>query len=433
MTIDRPNVVLVSIDSLRADHSGYLGDDRGLTPTLDSLAEAGVAYETAISPGPRTFSTMPAVFTGHHQTTQSLEGYPGSSKWEQRLSAIDAHLGRHGSLPERLQERGYDTAGFSPNPWTSSASGFDRGFDHFVDISGGEGDGLLYGLADRLPVDTESRPVELALNMATGQSFFCLWENFYDRILAVTDRLEEPFFLWVFLLDTHYPFIASRRHRTEQSLLGMYYSAYRSEGAMRGTTDSLSPSLHESLQRSYRDTVRATDDFLTHLLDDLSAADPVTLVHSDHGESFGEHGSYGHHRGEVYEENIHVPYVVHNAGASATVEDPTSLVSIHDTVLSIVDRGTFDPHAATDGPVFAADVRGTSRTARGERYKYVDDEAGERLFDLAADPEERQDVCGERREQCSDMARTLDGFDDHVAEMETLGRAAATVAAERSL
>jgi len=420
------------MDSLRADHCGYLGDDRGLTPTLDSLADAGVAYETAISPGPRTFSTMPAVFTGHHQTSNSLAVYPGETAWERRLAAIDVHLGRHGSFPERLSDLGYDTAGISPNPWTSSASGFDRGFDHFVDFSGSDDDGLLHGIADRLPVDTERRSVEMLLNMVAGKSFFTQWENFYDRLRQLTERLSEPYFLWVFLLDTHYPFITSRTHRTEQSLLGMYYSAYRSEGAMRGNTDSLAPGVAASMERSYRDTVRASDDFLTHLLDDLSSADPVTVVHSDHGESFGEHGAYGHHRGDVYEENVHVPFVVHNAGVEATISEPTSLASIHDTVLSVARQGTFDPHASTEPQVVASDVRGSSRAARGERYKLVETETGDRLFDLATDPEELRDVSAESEAIKRDLADTLESFDDHVTEVESLGRAAATVAAQRS-
>lgn len=430
MTSDRPNIIFVSMDSLRADHCGHLGDERGLTPTLDWLAEEGVAYETAIAPGPRTFSTMPAVFTGHHQATNNVDNYPGSTQWEQRLAAIEAHLGRYSSLPERLRRLGYSTAGLSPNPWTSSASGFDRGFDRFVDFSGNEGGGLLHKIADRLPaLDTNDRTVELILEMLSGKSFFTQWGDFYDEIEAVRSQLTEPYFLWVFLLDTHYPFITSRAYREEQSMLGMYLSTYRSADAMRGNTDSLSERAQASLERSYRDAVRASDEFMARLLADRSADDPVTILHSDHGEAFGEHGSYGHHHGHVFEENIHVPYVVHNAGVEQDVSGPVSLCSIPDTTMTIASRGTFDPHESTEPHVYSSNVRGNRRAVRGERFKYVESGGERMLFDLTSDPEEQDDVTNERASIRREFENYLTSYEAHLDQLEELGHTARSIAA----
>jgi len=448
MTDSRQNLVLVSIDSLRADHCGYLGDDRGLTPTLDEMAGDGVAFEAAVAPGPQTFSSMPAVFTGvPRPADETLDGYPGDSHWERRLAAVDEHLARHPSLPERLRERGYATAGFSPNPWTSTASGFDRGFDRFVDVSGHEGDGRLRRLAERAPlVDTDSKRVELALDALTGSSFFASWESFYDRVDAARRRLPEPYFLWVFLLDTHFPFLPGRAHRVESSLFGSYLATLRSEGAMRGDETELSPSVGEAVRRSYRDTVRAVDAFLDRLRADAAGDDPAIVVHADHGESFGEHGNYGHHHREVYEENVHVPYVVDGVEVTARVTDPTSLTTIPDLALSLAEGGRIEVpeltgsrrldragsarlDRANDAPPVARSECGAHRAVRGRRYKCVDGRDATALYDLRTDPDETEDVAAANPELVRGARERLARAEGHADEHAALAVAARVFAA----
>ena len=430
---DRPNIVMVSIDSLRADHCGFLGDDRGLTPTMDRLATEGVAYETAIAPGPQTFSSMPEVFTGGPRPPTSLTSYPQASHWERRLAAIDTHLSRNASLPERLAARGYETAGITPNPWTAAAAGFDRGFDHFEDVSTSDSSGWLAALAERLPkVDTDARPVQLVLNMAAGSEFFAQSETLNRQIKQVRRRLSEPYFLWVFVLDTHFPFLPSRRQREEQSLLGTYYSAYRSSEPMRGNAEGMSDRVRRSVLRSYRDTVRTSDAFLDRLRSELAADDPVLLVHSDHGESFGDHDNYGHHHRELYEENVHVPYLIHNAGISTTVTAPTSLRSIPETAVAIAE-GTFSPGTDSDRWAIATSECGTHRAVRGSRYKYIESEGDGELFDLDADPDETENIAGEVPEQSRRLHRQLRRREAHTTETRRLQRATSRVVANGDL
>jgi arylsulfatase len=429
------NVVLVSMDSLRADHCGFLGDDRGLTPTMDHLASTGVSFEAAVAPGPQTFSSMPAAFTGRHRKPGPLDEYPGETHWQRRLAAIDDHLGRYTSLPEQLQELGYSTAGFSPNPWTSTASGFDRGFDHFTDLAGEADDGLIRRLANGLPgIDDSNKAVELALDLLTGSSFFTPWEAYYDQIQAVREQLTEPYFLWVFLLDTHYPFLPSRKHRQEQSFYGMVSSARRSEKVMRGRADTMSERTCASMQRSYRDTVRSVDTFLDRLRTDLAGDDPAMIVHSDHGESFGEHGNYGHHHRQLYEENVHVPYVVHDGHREATVSDPTSLATIPEVTLSIARTGGFEPATAAHPTAVATSEGGTNRAVRDRQFKYIEHGDERSLFELPLDAEESRDVSGEYPGRCAESASQLDRFERHRAEMAAVSRAAGVVAsAEKAM
>ena len=434
MSADSPNIVLVSIDSLRGDHCGFLGDDRGLTPTMDRLAEEGVAYNNAVAPGPQTFSSMPSVFTGRARPPTTLETYPQESHWERRLAAIDDHLARNASLAERLRDRGYETAAVTPNPWTSTASGFDRGFDQFVDCSEtGEGS-LLRRIAERVPgLDTDTRAVELVLNMVSGSEFFSQWETLYDDIERAREQLSEPYFLWVFILDTHYPFIASRAHRREQTLLGSYYNTYRSSDPMRGNGGELSSRVRESMGRSYRDTVRASDAFVERLHSDLAADDPVLVVHSDHGESFGEHGNYGHHHREVYEENVHVPYFVHNAGVSADIDEPTSLTTVYDTALTIARDGTFDPGDTTQPSVVASSECGRNETMRGERFKRVELDDERLLFDLERDPDELSDVTGTYPQHATELDHRLRRHERHTTETNRIHQATRLLAAREHL
>lgn len=425
----RPNIVLVSIDSLRADHCGFLGDERGLTPTMDALAGEGVTFENAISPGPQTFSSMPAVFTGHHRPSVDPDVETTTSHWERQLRLVDRHLDRHGSVAEALRDLGYATAGFSPNPWTSRSAGWDRGFDHFSDLSGEEG-GRFRRFLERIPgIDTDRKPVELAVGLMTGSSFFARWEGYYDDVVDLVERLPEPYFLWVFVLDTHFPFAASRRYRAEASLLETYVANVRAGRAMRDDDGELPDAVRTSVRRSYRDAVRATDAFLARLQDDLAEDDPVLFVHSDHGESFGEHGNYGHSHAELFEENVHVPYFVHGTDATGEIEAPTSLASIYDAVVSTARRGSFEPAETVSDVVFAKNVYGSTRTARDRRFKLVERRDGELLIDLETDPDERVDRSNERQGRKADLAEAVEKFERRVAEADRLAGASRAVAA----
>lgn len=425
-----PNVVLVSIDSLRADHCGFLGDDRGLTPTLDGLAEEGLSFQNAIATGPQTFSSMPAVFTGYHRPWTTLQSNTELDHWERRLVSIQDHLERHATLPEQLQTLGYTTAGISPNPWTSSNSGWDRGFDHFQDLSDTGKKSRLERVIDRVPgIDSDSKSVELATMFLSGRSFFTQWEEFYEQITETVRDLPEPYFLWVFVQDAHFPFITRRSHREEQSVLEMYRSVYRAEAAMRGDVDSLPGDALEAVKRSYRDSVRAVDAFLAELTSDLASDDPVTFVHSDHGESFGDHGCYGHHHRRVYEENVHVPFVVHNAGTSGTVTSPTSLATIYDAVVATGRQEPLDPTTLTDTAVVTSSECGRNRAVRSSQFKYIDGDSGQNLYDLESDPDETRDLTSVRPDLKREYERSLRSFANRQEDVEQLSLAASQVAA----
>jgi arylsulfatase len=206
-----------------------------------------------------------------------------------------------------------------------------------------------------------------------------------------------------------------------------------SEKAMRGNAETMPAGVCESLRRSYRDTVRSVDRFVETLRADSADDDPALFVHSDHGESFGEHGNYGHHHRQLYEENVHVPYLVHNAGSDATIDDPVSLATIPEVALSLADDGTVDPRIATTPTVVATSETGGNRAVRDRRFKYLDSDTEQALFDLREDPGESTDVSDAHRDRCQRGRNRLDRFERQREEIAAVSRAARAVAARDDL
>lgn len=311
------NVVLLTVDSLRADYCGFVSDGRATTPRFDRRVDESVVFESAISPGTGTAYSMPAAFTGV-DTIADVEDFETHRAW------LRWHMSQFRSIPEWFAERGYETIGFSPNPYTSRAFGFHRGFDHFEDFLGGDSRLDLRGAVTSRWVEGESvDALRFGLNMVGLGDLSTTWERYYDAIVERVNRASEPFFLWVFLLEPHWPYRPPSRYR-EPSRLAMYRHNWRRSNASSGDPGPESAAVLRSL---YEGTIRHVDEFVDRLAGDLAAADPAYVLHGDHGEAFGEHGVFGH-TPHTYEENVRVPLVVWNTGESATVESPVSLTSL---------------------------------------------------------------------------------------------------------
>lgn len=130
---DHPNIVLVTIDSLRADKTG-LTPGKSFTPNLDQIANEGISYSNAVAPGPSTYESMPSIWTGELMGTVETDEDSELGKLSRRKQA---HL-RSTTLVEELDRLGYDSGAFTPNPHTSRGTGFSRGFDDYEDFLEGD-------------------------------------------------------------------------------------------------------------------------------------------------------------------------------------------------------------------------------------------------------------------------------------------------------
>jgi arylsulfatase A-like enzyme/Flp pilus assembly protein TadD len=247
-----PNVILITLDTTRADRMGFLGSRRGLTPNLDALAKESVVFTRAYAQVPLTTPSHAAMLTGT---------YPQYSHVQDLGTPLDAGLPY---LPDLLHQHGYHTAAFLGSyildPRTS-APGFDRGFDVYD-----------AGFHQRRPGEDRYKSVERrAADVA-------------NRALGWLSRHpEKPVFVWLHFYDAHDPYDPPEPFKT-------HYASAPYDGEI-AYTDSIVGSFIEVLRRHglYQNTIIA--------------------IAADHGEAFGEHGEERHGM-LLYDETIHVPLLL---------------------------------------------------------------------------------------------------------------------------
>jgi arylsulfatase len=399
---DQRNIVLVTYDSLRADHCGCYGYERDTSPTLDEMAETGLIFENAVASGVPTIASMTSIMTGRHSLASPEIGFNKQQR-EQVTSRP--------TIAEVLSDAGYTTGALSPNPPASSYFGFDSGFDWFEDFLAEE-----KGVFERVWRRVFESSIEgggistylrLFRNVVTKNEILRPWEDFYDEILAFRERVEEPYFLWVLLLEPHHPWTPPSDAQEWSSRTDKYI-AFRQYWEMftNGWTPEFSEQDHQRLINLYDDSIRYGDRFLNRLRGDLAEDDPLFVVHADHGEEFGSHGRYGH-QPYLYEELTHVPLVVWNADQTGRVERPVELRQLAPTIAEFggaahpfdVERLLDDGEDVPPWVVSKVFAEGTRRGAvRTRTGKYIKGSGQQELYDLSEDPDEQQDLSDEKRE-----------------------------------
>ncbi|QLG49347.1 sulfatase-like hydrolase/transferase [Natrinema halophilum] len=375
---DGKSVVLVTIDSFRTDYCGVAAGDSETMPTLAAHAEDGLVFENAIASGPATFESATSFLTGMKPVERPDAAGGGR---EETKSHVRKHMAARRSVAEEFSERGYETAAFTANPWTSRYFGFDDGFDHFEDFMDGDASsGLLEGGEQKSTIGTLAMN---ATNWWQGQDMFMSWEALADEITEWTAEAEAPYFLWVFLVDSHLPYLPPATYRT-QSRLKTYPA---NMGLFLDRDLPFESVLHDVLTTAYENTLKYTDEFLSFLTEEVGT-DPLFVVHGDHGEAFGEHGMYGHGR-QLYEPLVNVPLVVCN-GPSGRVKEPFSLSRLPALLGGLASGDETVPDRLTEPYVFSSN-RMPSVAVRGRDWKYIWSPDEQELYDLTDGEDEELD------------------------------------------
>lgn len=410
---DTENLILITADSVRADYCFTEFGGHPTTPELDRLIEDGVHFTNASSPGARTLSSVPEIISGEFMPYRDIEG-----RYNQ-FNLIEHVISKHETLPEKLCKRGYSTAAVTASPYTTRETGFDTIFDRFIDV----GDYEKSALCDFVPGKSPSRIIERLDQYRQNKHWFNQWPNFYDDILATIDGLKEPYFLWIFLLDTHNPYLPPKEDRIEANTFDTYYSLWMSNQTHSDSSsesaikEDISDGLQYKLQAAYRDTIRSVDRFVGQIVEDTSETDPVLIFTADHGEAFGEHGTYGHHP-VVYEENIHVPFVVLNAKDRGEKEHPISLRDLGDILVEYVDSGTLFTDKRWSSEYTISRAKDGTVAIRGKKWKYISTSNDEELYNLNSDSRETQDVSKHREDVASMMRRRKEEFYERLDKKE---------------
>ena len=383
-----PNVLLITIDTIRADHCSTYGYERLTTPTLSRVAEAGVLFRNAYAP-------MATTGPSHASLMTSL--YPRTHGCVKNGLVLDQWVR---TLSEVLKGTGYQTVAVVSSFPLAAKFGFDQGFDLYDDSFEGHGGEPETRNWEGMVVERHfDRDARVTTDKASD------W-------LRVQRKSGEPFFLWVHYFDPHSPYSPAESHR--QLFLPM-------------TGDDPAPGSLEHTVALYDAEIRETDDALGRLLqvvDEEGLTDSTVLVIAgDHGEGLMQHG-HMEHGVHLYEEAVRVPLVISwpgNHPAGIETQEPVQLLDIMPTLLEITgivgktsvqqgqslvgvmtDRQRADPNR----PVFFERRRyktrrvgnlfitGSKLGIRSGSWKYIeaDVEGTRELFDLKSDPLELTNV-----------------------------------------
>lgn len=414
--------MLITLDSLRADHCSFMGCHRETTPTLDKMARKGLYFENAIAAGVGTPASMIGAFTGRFAP---LTDEVNPKMWRNEFA-------KRKTLAQVLSKLGYSTGAVVPNTFASSYFGFNKGFQFFQDFL--EGGSKFYERIFEGVFRKNCRTAFIVRNLTNfllKREVFTPWEKYYDEIINWVENTKEPFFLWVLLMDTHFPYLAPRKFRKWSNFLSMYYSNWKLQSV--NFEDKLTEKVKQKLIDAYNDSIRYADEFVRRLLKDLEDYDPIYIVHSDHGEGFGEHGFYMHGfvRNKavcLYEELIHIPLVIYNADIKGRVEEPVSLLGLSPAILEIIGKNDneFPSKSFLNGDsgwvIVRAVENGKIKVAvRLKNWKFITGQKDvDELYNLENDPNETQNLINDYPELAREMRRIAESHIKHEMELRKI-------------
>ncbi|HLK33112.1 MAG TPA: sulfatase-like hydrolase/transferase [Terriglobales bacterium] len=370
---NKPNIVLITLDSARADRMGFLGAKGGLTPNLDALAKQSIVFEHAYAQSPRTLASHAALLTGTYPP------YNHAGDFGVPLASTLPYL------PEALHAAGYRTAAFvgtiTLDPRDGFAPGFDRGFDTYV-----------AGFHPPRAGESRYQTVQRRGGDVTAQALEWLRRGG-----------QPPFFLWLELNDAHAPYQPP--------------AAY----ARAGTP--------------YNGEIKYVDAQVGRVIAALRANGlydgALVVVAADHGESLGAHGEETHGI-FLYDETIHVPLLLKLPGnRAAKVSARVRLVDVAPTVLQTVGvpappqmqgqsllremRQAGMGEAAYSQSDYAREAFGWSRLEawRAGKYLYVRSPKPE-LYDTEIDPGSEHNLAEKSRAIADTLSAQLLAFDEHM-------------------
>jgi arylsulfatase A-like enzyme/Flp pilus assembly protein TadD len=351
-----PSVILITIDTLRADHVGCYGAEAVKTPTLDGLARDGVVFERAISQVPLTWPSHAVILTGTYPFQNGVQDFTGQPLAPQFRS-----------VAQSFKQAGYATGAVVSAFVLDRSWGLGRGFDFYDDAFSAE-------TFQKKDIGLVDRRAEESIDHAIA------W-------LKKTPR--RPFFLWLHLYDPHSPYDPPEPYRSE-------YRSHPYDGEIAYADHELGRLMAWLKQNKLYDS-------------------SVIVALSDHGESLGEHGE-DEHGFFVYNATVHVPLIVKPpAGSGIQAQrrrDPVETAAVAPSLLQLAGvKDSIQTQFQTPSMFAAAGARDAAysetfypfssfgwsplRALETGRYHYIEAPQPE-LYDMVADPEEKTNRAGEQ-------------------------------------
>lgn len=403
----RPDILLITLDTTRADHTSAYGYDRVTTPRLEALAREGVRFDAAYAPMATTLPAHATLFTAELPRTLGI-------------TKNGAVLGdEYYTLAERLTDAGYRSAAFVSSFPVDRMFGLAQGFEIYDDD-------FTDGSCPTKVEEWEGFDIDRGFcrrgGNTTARALAWLEKNAY-----LTEAGEEPpFFVWVHYFDPHAPYLPAEE---DAALFPAEFDGWLSTKIA-----------------AYDGEIHYMDRALGDLLEPLAAAgrldDTLVVVAGDHGEGLMQHG-HMHHSLLLYEEDVRVPLIVRwpsRVTGGRIIDAPVQLADLPPTLLEIagvggledgvgdsliaalVDGASIDPERLiflqrreyAESVVSGREVRGEKLGVRGGKWKYIEarEEGTTELYDLESDPYERKNVAGEHPEAQEKLARAVRDWQD---------------------
>ena len=307
------NLVLVSIDTLRADHLSLYGYERPTSPYLETLAKESIVFENVIAQSTWTTPSHAAMFTSRYPTELGLRSWPDPGRIPDAFP----------TLPESLRNEGFATHAFTESAWMAGKFGFERGFDRY-DSTGG----LMRRIFPRM---------EIALPSFVNDRFFLFLHTYDVHWYEPIQEALRPF---------ERPYRGSLRpsNQLRRDVQNPRNRAWR---------ESLTPTDLDYLVDLYDGSIREVDGYLERLVEVLKKAgvweNTLLVITADHGEEFLEHGLTGHGF-SAYDEQIRVPLIVRlpkGAHGGRRVREQARSIDLYPTLLEWL--GVSDPPVGLRG------------------------------------------------------------------------------------
>jgi arylsulfatase A-like enzyme len=397
-TDDRWNVLVFSVDTLRADHLGCYGYSRATSPHVDAIAKEGVLFERVVAPAPWTLPSYGSFFTG---CTPARHRAGVSTDKEERFgrdedgSKKDLEVLRDDlpTLAETLASKGWATAAFHANSFLRAKNGLARGFDRYV----------FYQYRSDFGADLATKWIEGHRN--------------------------RPWFCFLHVMDVHQPYAPPPPYDTKFSEYSFEEVADYPPAIEELRAKEPDDATRKLLVDQYDGAIASVDERIGLVVDRLRKLGELdrtlVVIHSDHGEEFWEHGGYEHGHAE-HDEILHVPLVLRMPGKLPKAARIGARVRGIDVMPTLIALLGIEPPTGIEGRSLLTLVEGKSEAPReciseatlhGPREIKALTVGSERLtmagtvpgvlFDLASDPRETQDLRSERKERAKSMEERL--------------------------
>jgi arylsulfatase A-like enzyme len=324
---ESPNILVILVDALRADHLSCYGYARPTSPHVDRITQQGVLFEKAFPTSSWTLPSHASLLTGRYP-------YEHGADWSRPQALLDR---RHPTLAEALRSRGYRTGAFSANLfWFTRPMGFGRGFIRFEDY--------FHSIGDMASRTLYGRVIEKFVLQRLGFEDIPARKRASDINRALLNWADgernKPFFAFLNYMDTHDPYLPPQPYRDQ-------FSKLKNPGGILNWRVGRHhpPMTAEQLQSeidAYDGAVAYVDDHIGKLLMELQKRgltdNMLVVITSDHGESFGEHGVFLHGNG-LYREEIQVPLIFWWPGqvpAGVRVAWPITNAALPATVMELL-------------------------------------------------------------------------------------------------